>query len=209
MEAPTACQSKQFSSSALTSGVEETTFASLLMQVGFASTRHQLEQHFLHHFQSSYQQTCLQVGIFPPSLGDAKELQPQIQTNMVTQWPQGWLSPVPQKLQQALVPGVGRVRKSDLVLLRAIHKGEFHVDDENAPDMTALSPDQLSALEAFFDRTEEKPLPFCKSLVHETPIKEPTDHGKLGLRPEMRPPPGLEDVIRVMPRTARTIDSVY
>jgi hypothetical protein len=177
------------------------------------------QQFFLQHCQKNYQQAVLQLKRFPLGHGNCKELQPQGQTNIVPQQTQEWLSPEPRKSQFALVPGVGRVRKSDLVLLRAIHKGELDVDDENAPDISVLRPEQLQALEAFFDRAEEKPSPFCKTLVHESPLKEPQDSWISRLRPEVRAPPGLEDVIRappgledvirVVPRTARPVASVY
>ena len=192
-EAPSVRLSKQFSSSA-------PAFASLFLQV--------LQQQFPKDFQSSYHQTYLQGGRLLPSQGDGKELQPQSQTSMVTKRPHDWLSPVLQHPQLAFVPGVGRMRKSDLVLLRAVHKGELDVDDENAPDMTALSHEQLTALEAFFDTVEEKQSSFCKSLVHETPLTEAPDPQKSGLPPDMGAPPGLENVIPVVPRTAKPIDSI-
>jgi len=217
MHAPSACPLTRFSPSAPASGADIAAFTSLLLQAlpstamaSLASPQQHCQQHlfqqqFLQHFQRSYQQTLLQLQRPLPSQVDGKELQPQGQTNMVTQRPHEWLSPDRQKQQLALVPGVGRVLKSDLVLLRAIHKGELDVDDENAPDMTVFSPKQLRALEAFFDTAKEQPFPLRESLVHETPLKEPQDFLKSSFRQEMRPPPGLEDVIRVVPRTARPV----
>jgi len=54
------------------------------------------------------------------------------------------------------VPGLGPVRKSDLVLLRAVHKGQLDENDKSAPDITMLTPQQLGHLEAFLDTSEDE-----------------------------------------------------
>jgi hypothetical protein len=55
------------------------------------------------------------------------------------------------KKDTVLVPGVGKMRQRDLDLLRAVHKGELHVEDDCVPDLSALNPEQMLHLETFLD----------------------------------------------------------
>jgi len=73
------------------------------------------------------------------------------------------------------VPGFGPIKKSDLVLLRAVHKGVLDADHKSAPDISKLTPQQLGHLEAFLDASED-------------------ELWLLGLS-KLHPPPGLEEVI--------------
>jgi len=50
-----------------------------------------------------------------------------------------------------MVPGVGKMRRRDLDLLRSVHHGEMDVEDDEIPDLSALSPEQMLHLEAFLD----------------------------------------------------------
>jgi len=72
------------------------------------------------------------------------------------------------------VPGVGPIKKSDLVLLRAVHKGLLDAEHESAPDVSKLTPQQLGHLETFLDASED-------------------ELWLLGLS-KLRPPPGLEEL---------------
>jgi len=101
---------------------------------------------------------------------DSTLMEQQAWTNTAEPVPGHWLPPEKELRESApntscqklhsngtvQVPGVGLIKKSDLVLLRAVHKGELDVDDERAPDISMLTPDQLEHLEAFLNTAEDR-----------------------------------------------------
>jgi len=150
-----------------------------------------------------------------------------------------------------LVPGVGKMRRRDLDLLRAVHKGEMDAEDNKIPDLSVLSPEQMQNLEIYLDsaastgkaasaaleQPQQKAPEFCKGSNNDKPPWEERlspyrsalqcEQGRAsdttgttadaGVAPRsvgagigngMRAPPGLENVTRVVPRTAKLFGSI-
>jgi len=157
-----------------------------------------------------------------------------------------------------LVPGVGKMRRRDLDLLRAVHKGELDVEDDCVPDLSHLNPEQMQNLESFLDSPVDEATrnsvvdPTVREqvvldtaakavvdpIVREKAVKVPAEPPKKGtdgepphweqrlspyrgalLRKQVQtssatgttsvrgPPPGLENVARIVPRTVKPIGS--